>query len=189
MPVQIPLSWLLFIYGVMGSDSFTSVLGLARTGLIFAGLQEGAQPGGGGWPHLAKQSPIFHTIWRHAGFRWVGGGTAEGDARLGGSGAGAVRESGCLGRVVRCCVFSLSVSLLFLFPSICCSVKLPLSRPTGFCLFLFILLRTPAGGGAAAWCFCCRRQPKPKQAAMKHMEFQPKQLKSGKVLCNIKECL
>jgi len=25
-----------------------SVLGLARTGLIFTGLQEGAQPGGGG---------------------------------------------------------------------------------------------------------------------------------------------
>jgi len=26
----------------------TSVLGLARTGLIFTGIQEGAQPGGGG---------------------------------------------------------------------------------------------------------------------------------------------
>jgi len=49
-------------------------------------------------------------------------------------------------------------------PSLCCSVKLPLSRPTGFCLFLFILLRTPVGGGAAAWRFCCRRQPKPKQS-------------------------
>jgi len=48
-------------------------------------------------------------------------------------------------------------------PSVCCSVKLPLSRPTSFCLFLFILLRTPAGGGAATWRFCCRRQPKPKQ--------------------------
>ena len=49
------------------------------------------------------------------------------------------------------------------FPSVCCSVKLPLSRPTSFCLFLPILLRTPEGGGAAAWRFCCRRQPKPKQ--------------------------
>jgi len=28
--------------------SFLGVLGLARTGLIFTGLQEGAQPGGGG---------------------------------------------------------------------------------------------------------------------------------------------
>ena len=26
----------------------TGVLGLARTGLIFTGIQEGAQPGGGG---------------------------------------------------------------------------------------------------------------------------------------------
>ena len=49
-----------------------NVLGLARTGLIFTGLQEGAQQGGGGWPHLAKQSPVFHTMWRHAGFRWGG---------------------------------------------------------------------------------------------------------------------
>jgi len=46
---------------------------LARTGLIFTGLQEGAQPGGGGWPHLAKQSPVFHTMCRHAEFRWQGG--------------------------------------------------------------------------------------------------------------------
>jgi len=28
--------------------NYTTVLGLARTGLIFTGLQEGAQPGGGG---------------------------------------------------------------------------------------------------------------------------------------------
>jgi len=121
-----------------------NVLGLARTGLIFTGLQEGAQPGGGGWPHLAKQSPIFHTMWHHAGFRCGGAVRRERSRGLGGRGASAVRESGCLGRTVRCCVFSLSVSLLFLFPSVCCSVKLPLSRSTSFCLFLFILLRTPA---------------------------------------------
>jgi len=67
-----------------------------------------------------------------------------------------------------CRVFSLSVSLLFLFPFVCSSVKLPLSRPTSFCLFLFILLRTPAGGGVAAWHFCCRRQPKPE-----HLIWRP----------------
>jgi len=44
-------------------------------------------------------------------------------------------------------------------PFVCCSVKLPLSRPTSCCLFLSILLRTPAGGGAAAWRLCCQRQP------------------------------
>jgi len=48
-------------------------------------------------------------------------------------------------------------------PFVCCSVKLPLSRPTGFCLFLSILLRTPAGGGAAAWHFCCLPQPNHKR--------------------------
>jgi len=44
-------------------------------------------------------------------------------------------------------------------PFVCCSVKLPLSRPTGFCLLLSILLRSLAGGGAAAWRFCCWQQP------------------------------
>jgi len=44
-------------------------------------------------------------------------------------------------------------------PFVFCSVKLPLSRPTSFCLFLSILLRTPADGGAAAWRFCCWPQP------------------------------
>ena len=29
-------------------EGYQDVLGLARTGLIFTGLQEGAQPGGGG---------------------------------------------------------------------------------------------------------------------------------------------
>jgi len=44
-------------------------------------------------------------------------------------------------------------------PFACCSVKLPLSRPTRFCLFPSILLCTPTGGGAAAWRFCCQPQP------------------------------
>ena len=44
-------------------------------------------------------------------------------------------------------------------PFVYCSVKLPLSRPTSFCLFLSILLRTLAGGGAAAWRFSCQLQP------------------------------
>jgi len=30
------------------NTAFLDVLGLARTGLIFTGIQEGAQPGGGG---------------------------------------------------------------------------------------------------------------------------------------------
>ena len=43
-------------------------------------------------------------------------------------------------------------------PFVCCSIKLPLSRPTSFCLFLSILLRTPAGRGAVTWRFCCQPQ-------------------------------
>jgi len=59
-------------------------------------------------------------------------------------------------RVVR---VALSVSWFVLYILICivvvtvpfvwCSVRLPLSRPTSFCLFPSILLPTPAGGGAA----------------------------------------
>ena len=58
------------------------------------------------------------------------------------------------------CIFPFFCIVVVPVPFVCCSVKLPLSRPTSFCLFLSILLRTPAGGGAAAWRFCCRQQPK-----------------------------
>jgi len=77
------------------------------------------------WPNRARYSiPCVVTL-------GSGGGAEQRELTrgLGTSGAGAVRESGCLGRAVRCCVFSLSVSLLFLFPSVCCSVELPLPDP------------------------------------------------------------
>ena len=87
---------------------FKNVLGLARTGLIFTGLQEGAQLGGGGWPHLAKQSRVFHTRCRHAGFRWGGAVRRELTRGSGACGAGAVWESGSVFVVFspylyRCC--------------------------------------------------------------------------------------
>ena len=109
------------------------------------------------WPNRARYSIPCDVTLGSGG----GSGAAGTHSRLG-AGAAPVRfrESGCC--TVRGCVFSLFVSLLFLFPSVCCSVKLPLSRPTSFCLFLSILLRTPAGVGAAAWRFCCWRQPKPR---------------------------
>ena len=68
-------------------------------------------------------------------------------------------ESFFLPSAILFCVFSLAVSLLLLFSFVCSSVKLPLSLPTSFCLFLSILLCTPAGGGVAMWPFCCRLQP------------------------------
>ena len=91
---------------------------------------------------------------RHSGFCW--GVSAAGTLSHLGS---LRRRCGPRERVCFCRVFSLSVSFLFLFPSVCCSVKLHLSRTTGFCLFIFILLRTPAGGGAVTWRFCCWPQP------------------------------
>jgi len=94
-----------------------SVLGLARTGLIFTGLQEGAQPGGGGLTPPGQTEP---GIPYHVTSRWVpvgGSGAAGRHSRLG----RAQRRSG-FGRaaVVRFVVvfFSLFVSLLFLF-SLC----------------------------------------------------------------------
>jgi len=54
--------------------------------------------------------------------------------------------------------FHLICIVVVTVPFVCCSVKLPLSRPTSFCLFLSIL-RTPVGGGVATWRFCCWPQP------------------------------
>jgi len=73
----------------------------------------------------------------------------------------AVRESGSVGPAVCVVLFPLICIVVVPVPSVCCSVKLPLSQPTSFCLFLSILLRTLVGGGMAAWRFCCRPQPKP----------------------------
>ena len=94
---------------------------------------------------------------RHAGFRWGG--------RRGGNSLAARERSAAVWseRVVLFCGFVLCIPLfctvVVAVPLVSCSVKLPLSRPTGFCLFLYIVLRTPAGGGAAAWHFCCWQQP------------------------------
>jgi len=59
------------------------------------------------------------------------------------------RESGCVLQALFC-RFVLCIPLFCIVvvpvPFVCCSVKLPLSRPTSFCLFLSILLRTAAGG-------------------------------------------
>ena len=55
-----------------------------------------------------------------------------------------------------CCVFSLSVSLLFLFPLFAVLWNCFYPDPRIFCLFLSIPLHTPAGGGAAMWRFCCQ---------------------------------
>jgi len=47
----------------------------------------------------------------------------------------AVVEGGSLGCVVCVVFFPLICIVVVLVPFVCCSVKLPLSRPTSFCLF------------------------------------------------------
>jgi len=69
-----------------------NVLGLARTGLIFTGIQEGAQPG-----RLTQTGQTEPGIPHHVPSCWVlvgrsgSGGTLS---QLGSAGAGPVRESG-----------------------------------------------------------------------------------------------
>jgi len=94
----------------------------------------------------------------------------SGGGELGGGNSLAAQEGTAAVRSERAVVFCGFVLCNPLFcivvvavPLVCCSVKLPLSLPTSFCLFLSILLRTPAVGGAAAWRFCRRLQPKPEQ--------------------------
>jgi len=69
----------------------------------------------------------------------------------------------------RCC--SCSLCLL--------SVKLPLSRPTSFCLFPFSSA-PQSGGGAAAWSFCCWPQ---QNYNMHSANFQQKQATKQITLC------
>jgi len=57
--------------------------------------------------------------------------------------------------------FPLTCIIVVPVPFVCCCVKLPLSGPTSFCLFLSILLRTPAGEGATAWRFFLQAAAKP----------------------------
>jgi len=142
-----------------------SVLGLTRTGLIFTGLQEGAQPGGLTQPQPGQTEP---GIPYHVPSCWVPvGGRRGGNSR-------AARERAALvlfRRAALWVVRFVSCFLLFLYRYCSCSLlfavllNCPYPDPPIFCLFISILLHTPVGGGAAAWRFCCRRQPKPKQGA------------------------
>jgi len=63
----------------------------------------------------------------------------------------AVGQSCSLRSAVLCCVFSLSASLLLLFPSFAIPLNCPYPDPPVSDCFLSVLLRTPAGGGAAEW--------------------------------------
>jgi len=135
--------------------SIIYVLGLARTGLLFTGIQEGTQPGGLTQPGQTEQGIPYHVLscWGSGG-----GGAAwqELTRSLGACGGGPGEQLSVL-------QFVLWIPLIYIVvvpvPFVCCSVKLSLSRPTSFCMFLSILLRTAVGGGAAMWRFSCLPQP------------------------------
>ena len=82
-----------------------------------------------GWHNLAKQSRVCHTMCRHTGFWWVGG-AAGTISRLG---SWLWQSWRAALRVVQ---FVLGFLLIYIIvvpvPFVCCSVKLPLSRHTGF---------------------------------------------------------
>jgi len=122
----------------------------------FTRIQEGAQPGGLTLPVQTEQD-----IPSREPSCWVPVGRSWGRELSRGSEAQAVVQSGRAAfwvmRFVLCIL--LICIVVVTVPFVCCSVKLPLSRPTSFLLFVSILLLTPAGGGVAAWCFCCQPQP------------------------------
>ena len=105
------------------------------------------------WPNRAGYSvPCAFML----GSRWGGAEQRE----LTQEHAAAVRSGRAALWVVRIVLCILLICIIIVtVPFVCCSVKLPLSRPTCFCLFLSILLCTAAGGGAATWRFCCWPQP------------------------------
>jgi len=112
-----------------------NVLGLARTGLIFTRIQEGAQPGG-----LTPPGQTEPGIPHHVPSCWVpvaGSGAAGTHSQL----RRAQRRR--FGRVALWvvglfCVFSLFVSLLFLFPLFAVLLNCPYpDPPLSACFFPF----------------------------------------------------
>jgi len=110
------------------------VLGLARTGLIFTGIQEGTQPGGLTPPGQTEQGIPYHvpSCWVPVGGSWAAELTRGSGAHGDGSGE---RLCGLCGL---CCVFSSSVSLLFLFPLFAVLLNCPYPDPPfSACFFPF----------------------------------------------------
>jgi len=100
---------------------------------------------GRGTANLAKQSWLFHTMCCHAGFQWLG--SAAGTH----SWLGSVQRRSCSGeglcgvmRFVLC--IPLFCIVVVAVPSVCCSVKLPLSQPTSFLPVSFHSPPHPGGG-------------------------------------------
>ena len=120
------------------------VLGSARTGLIFTRIQEGAQPGELTPPGQTEPGIPYHvpSCWVPVGGELGGGNLLA--ARLGRSWQQSWRAALWVVRFVLC--FPIICIVVVPVPSVCCSVKLPLSRPTSFCLFSSHSPPHPGGG-------------------------------------------
>jgi len=119
------------------------VLGSARTGLMFTRSQEGTQLG---W--LTQTGQTEQGIQYHVPSCWVlVGELAGGKAVTARECAGhrAVRVALCISLFV---LYILFISIVVVtVPFVCCSVKLPLSRPTSV-FFSFHSPAHPSGGRA-----------------------------------------
>ena len=131
------------------SPLVVSVLGSATTGLIFTQSQEGTQPGGLTLPGQSEQGIPYRVL---SCWVLIGGSRAvRRHSQLGSAWRRwAVRVALCVLLFVLCIL--LICIIIFTVPFVCCSVKLPLSRPTSFCLFSFYSPPHPSGqrGGRVA---------------------------------------
>jgi len=101
-------------------EHWNSVLGSARTGLIFTRIQEGAQPGGLTPPGQTEQGIPYHV--RSCWVPVERNGVSGTHSRLGSTVAGAA-----LWVVMFVLCFLLICIVVITVPFVCCSVKLPLS--------------------------------------------------------------
>jgi len=125
-------------------EGVDNVLCSSRAGLIFTRSQEGTQP-----DRLTRTGQTILGIRYHVLSCWVPSGELARGKLITAwehSGYQAVRVALCIS------LFILYIHLISIIVVtvcfVCCPVKLPLSRPTSFCLFLSILLPIPVGGGA-----------------------------------------
>jgi len=114
-------------HSLLTCNSSHLVLGSARTGLIFTRIQEGTRPG-----RLTQPGQTEQGIPYHVPSCWVLAGGAAGRLRSAWQ-QRSVRVVLCIKLFMLC--FLLICIVVVTVPFVCCSVKLPLSRPTSFAFF------------------------------------------------------
>ena len=92
----------------------------------------------GGLAQTSWSNGIFNTMWHHARYLGRGAGWGRRICYLGASCALSGELS--IKQWENCNLCILFISILVVFFSLCCSIKLFLTQPMSFCLFLLILL-------------------------------------------------